>query len=104
MHTTGQASVDPNEQKLIAAYITPSRGGAECAGLILWGDIWAEFSVYLNGVYIGGGRTSAASPTLQLYYDSCPIGLTGNDILMVMGEHGGNIPHVLKATLLVELL
>lgn len=104
MHISGQVLVDPNTTKLITSYITPPRGGAECVGAMLWGDAYAEFSIYKNGVYVCGGRTSSASPTLQLDWRACPIELTGGDILIVMGEQGQSSAQTLKAVLLVTLL
>ena len=104
MHIPGSTTVDPNELKLITSYVVPPRGGANCVGAFLWGDEYAEYSIYKNGVYQCGGRTSAASPTLQLDCTSCPIDLNGNDVLIVMGEHGGSVPRDLKAVLLINLL
>lgn len=104
MHISGSDSVLPNEVKLLTSYITPARGGADCTGICVWGETYAEFFIYKNGLYVCGGRTSAASPTLQLDCASSPIGLSGGDILMVMGEHGGDTPRVLKASLLINLL
>lgn len=104
MHITGSTTIDPNNHQLITSYVTPIRGGAVCVGAVLWGDEFAEYSIYKNGVYQCGGRTSAASPTLQLDYSNCPIELTANDVIIVMGEHGGSIPSTLKAVLFVNLL
>lgn len=104
MHIPGQASVDPGVRQLLVSYVTPARGGAECVGAVLWAGVFAEFTLYHNGAYIGGGRTSSAQPTLQLNYGVCPIGLNGNDVLTVMGEHGDPAPQTLFATLLINLL
>lgn len=104
MQLYGEKSVPPSECQLIVSYVVPPRGGIDCVGMVLWAECTSEFYVYKNGVNIGGGRTSAASPTLQLDYSSCPIGLTGNDVLIVMGEHVGELPRVLKACLLINML
>lgn len=104
MNIYGETLVSPGENKVIAFYVTPQRGGAQCTAVICWADVEAEFHLYRNGIKIGGGRTTAGLPTLQLNYASCPIGLAGNDVLLVMGEHLSDAPHNLQATLLVELL
>lgn len=104
MHLYGEEIVPPNTVKLILSYVVPERGGVDCPGLILWGGMPAEFYIYKNGVNVGGCRTSAANPTNQLNYSSCPIGLSGNDVLIVMGEHIGNTDQVLKACLLINML
>lgn len=104
MHNYGEALVVPNEIQPIASYVTPTRGGAVLVGAILWSGIPSEFHIYHNGKYVLGGRTSAASPTLQLDCQSCALNLAGNDILLVMGEHSSDESQILKAVLLVELL
>ncbi len=104
MHLYGEQSVPPDTSQLVTSYVVPPRGGIECTGLIFWAEITSEFFIYKNGTYIGGGRNSAANPTVQLDYSSCPLGLSANDVLIVMGTHIGNIPKLLKATLLMNLL
>lgn len=104
MHVSGDVTVAPNAFVPIVSYVAPSFGTIECVGAVLWGETFAEFSIYKNGAYIGGGRTSAASPTLQLDYYSCPVGLSSNDVLLVMAEHGSSQQHEIKATLLVNQL
>lgn len=104
MNIYGETVVSPEQSEVITSFVTPIRGGAQCTAVICWGDVEAEFHLYQNGIKIGGGRTTAGLPTLQLNYGSCPIGLAGNDVLLVTGEHNDSAPHSLKATLLVEML
>jgi|SRR5581483_11231595 len=103
MHIYGETSVSPDVQQSIITFTTPVRGEASCSGFVLWGEVTSEFYIYKNGELVGGGRTSAANPTLQLDYAGCSIGLNGGDTIEVKGEHVSKVARVLKVVIMVNL-
>jgi hypothetical protein len=100
-------SVPPAVTTLIATYVCPYRAGSFSAnfnGLIAWSNADAEYWVYRNGILLVGGRTSGAEPTLQLSWPGSPIGLVGNDIILIYASHAEVTPILLNCSLIIDLV
>lgn len=79
--------------------------------LIAWGDVAAEYTIYINDVVIGGGRTSESFRTLELSYPEIDShGLTMNamirahvgDTFKITGRHCNSGSHTLKINIVTE--
>jgi hypothetical protein len=104
MSEFAQVSVPPSVNQLVLLYNTPIRGGAQCTGIIVYGNADCEYTVYKNTTQITGGRTSAAQSTLHIDLSSNPIGLIGSDLLSVYASHNESTSQTVNCTLLTELL
>lgn len=57
--------------------------------MVGWGTYDGEFLIRVNGIIVGGGRTSAADRTLDVEYESAPVPVgSGQTILVTILEYG----------------
>lgn len=71
----------------ILTYTVPAGMTLSLTTVIGWGDNVGEFLVRVDGVLRGGGRTSAATLTLDLPYDSAPIIANAGQVVTVTITH-----------------
>lgn len=70
------------------------------SSFIGWGDTCGEFLVKVNGVTMGGGRTTAATPTFTGDYSQGPIPTVLGDVITITAEHYNTTSHTMKANLI----
>lgn len=84
----------------ILSYTVPAAVTFYASQVECWGDTNGEFLIKVDGVTMGGGRTTAADANWYGNYVSAPIKALTGQIVTVTAEHYNFTAHVMKANLL----
>lgn len=96
-------SVDPDTSTQLTQYIIPANIYMQVPSITLWANADAEYSIYKNGNKVGGGCTSAATPTLQLaFYDQ--ISMKPFDVFQIYATQFEDSTQTLHYTALLDQL
>jgi hypothetical protein len=67
----------------ILTYTVPAGKTLSITGGYGWGTYYGEFLIQVDGTTVGGGWSSASSPTLDLEYVSAPISATAGQVVSI---------------------
>lgn len=100
---TGTVTVAPSTNQLLFQFVVPANVAMQVPSVIVWGTSDVEFTLYKNTDLVGGGRTSAAQPTLQINYGT-EIGLQPFFVIQLYGKHPETTDQLLSYTVFMEQL
>lgn len=89
---------------VILTYTVPAGKSFSLSSFVAWGDIDAEYQLKVDSVQVGGGRSSIATPTLNVNYGAGVVKATTGQVVTIVALQYANTAYTLQANLAGSLI